>query len=50
VELVGDSAAAFATLRCWGFVIDGKLDDGGKDCVLYNLGYMYSNQGRLNEA
>jgi tetratricopeptide (TPR) repeat protein len=36
--------------RCWGYFIDGRLDDDGKDWVLYSFGYMCSNQGRLDEA
>ena len=36
--------------RCWGFIIDGRLDDDGKDWILYNFGCMCSNQGRFDEA
>jgi tetratricopeptide (TPR) repeat protein len=36
--------------RCWGFVIDGRLDNDGKDWILQNFGNMCSNQGRFEEA
>src|SRR5579871_561231 len=36
--------------RCWGFIIDGRLDDDGKEWILYNFGNMCSNQGRFDEA
>jgi tetratricopeptide (TPR) repeat protein len=36
--------------RCWGFVIEGRLGDGGKDWILYNFACMCSNQGRFDEA
>ena len=36
--------------RYWGFIIDGRLDNDGKDWILFNFGYIYSNQGRFDEA
>jgi tetratricopeptide (TPR) repeat protein len=29
--------------RCWGFIMDGRLDADGKDRILHNFGYMCSN-------
>ena len=36
--------------RCWGYIIDGRLDEDGKDWILYNFGYVCSNQGRFDKA
>ena len=36
--------------RCWGYVLDGKLDDNGKDWIFYNFGSMSSNLERFDEA
>jgi tetratricopeptide (TPR) repeat protein len=36
--------------RYWGFVVDGRADDKGREWALDSLGYMYSNQGRHEEA
>ena len=36
--------------RCWESIIDGRLDDDDNDWILFNFGYMCSNQGRLDEA
>ncbi|KAF2679629.1 hypothetical protein K458DRAFT_115480 [Lentithecium fluviatile CBS 122367] len=36
--------------RCWGFIINGKMDEYGKDWILHIFGYVCSNQGRFDEA
>ena len=36
--------------RCWEYVMDGRLDDSGKDLIFHNLGNMFSVHGRLDEA
>jgi tetratricopeptide (TPR) repeat protein len=37
-------------VRCWGFVLDGTAEDSGREWALHNIGYMYSDVGRLAEA
>jgi tetratricopeptide (TPR) repeat protein len=36
--------------RCWGFIVNGRLDEDGKDWILYNFGYVCSNQGQFDKA
>jgi tetratricopeptide (TPR) repeat protein len=36
--------------RYWGFVVDGRVDDDGRNWALYNLGLLYSDMARLDEA
>ena len=36
--------------RCWEFVVDGRLDDDGKDWILHTFGHMHLDQGKHNEA
>jgi tetratricopeptide (TPR) repeat protein len=36
--------------RCWEFVVDGRLDDYGKDWILHRFGDMHLDQGKHNEA
>ncbi|KAF2466293.1 uncharacterized protein BDR25DRAFT_345541 [Lindgomyces ingoldianus] len=36
--------------RCWGFIIDGRMGENGKDWILHRFGYVCSSQGRFQEA
>ena len=36
--------------RCWRFVVDGGVDDNGREWSLHNFGNLYLGLGRLDEA
>lgn len=36
--------------KCWGFIIDGRVDEDRKDWILHTFGNVCSNQGRFKEA
>jgi tetratricopeptide (TPR) repeat protein len=38
------------TSRCWGFIVDGRLDSTGREWILHIFGDMYQHLGRLDEA
>ena len=36
--------------RCWKFIVDGRLDDNGKEDNVHMMGSLYADLGRLDEA